>query len=79
MSPLARFGVRLIERYQRAGGGLARFAVDCNFEPSCSEYTRQAILIHGALSGMRLGALRICRCKDRSAVGKKYDPVPPRE
>lgn len=78
MSPLAKLLVQAIERYQRAGGGRATFAVDCNFEPSCSEYARQAIAVHGALHGMRLGALRICRCNDRNAVAKRHDPVPAR-
>jgi hypothetical protein len=78
MSPLAKLCVRAIERYQRSGGGLAKFAVDCNFEPSCSEYTRQAIVVHGALNGMRMGAQRICRCTDRDAVTKRHDPVPTR-
>ena len=78
MSPLAKLLVRAIERYQRAGGGRAQFFVDCNFEPSCSEYARQAIVVHGALNGMRLGALRICRCNDRNAVAKRHDPVPAR-
>lgn len=78
MSPLARLLVRAIERYQRAGGGRAKFLVDCNFEPSCSEYARQAIARHGAFNGMRLGARRICRCTDRDAVAKRHDPVPAR-
>lgn len=78
MSPLARLCVRLIERYQRAGGGRAKFAVDCNFEPSCSEYARQAIGMHGAWTGMRMGVARICRCNDRHAVSKRPDPVPSR-
>jgi putative component of membrane protein insertase Oxa1/YidC/SpoIIIJ protein YidD len=78
MSPLARWCVRRIERYQRSGGGLARFAVDCNFEPSCSEYARQAIATHGALTGMGMGLLRICRCRDRNGVAKTHDPVPTR-
>lgn len=76
MSPLAKLLVRAIERYQKAGGGQTQFLVDCNFEPSCSEYARQAIAVHGALAGMRMGALRICRCKDRDAATKRHDPVP---
>jgi putative component of membrane protein insertase Oxa1/YidC/SpoIIIJ protein YidD len=78
MSPLAKLLVRAIERYQRAGGGQAKFLVDCNFKPSCSEYARQAIVVHGALNGMRMGAQRICRCTDRNAVAKRIDPVPAR-
>ncbi len=71
---LARLLVRLIERYQTRGGGL-RYNVDCNFEPSCSEYMRQALLRHGAARGLRLGFARICRCTERDAVARRSDPV----
>mgnify|MGYP006278196969 CR=1 len=46
----------------------------CIYTPSCSEYTRQAILKFG-LRGIMVGALRVGRC-----VGSLYeggeDPVP---
>jgi putative membrane protein insertion efficiency factor len=47
----------------------------CRFQPSCSEYARQAILSFGLLGGARLALLRICRCHPfyRGAV---YDPLP---
>ena len=28
----------------------------CRFTPSCSEYTRQALLMHGPIKGLALGA-----------------------
>lgn len=34
----------------------------CPFYPSCSEYSRRAILKHGVLHGIVLGAWRILRC-----------------
>jgi putative membrane protein insertion efficiency factor len=34
----------------------------CRFYPSCSEYTKQAVLAHGAIKGLLLGAARILRC-----------------
>lgn len=46
----------------------------CRFQPSCSEYTRQAIVKYGFLQGSAMGAWRICRCHPWSAGG--YDPVP---
>lgn len=34
----------------------------CRFYPSCSQYAKQAIEKHGLVSGMRLSAVRICKC-----------------
>jgi putative membrane protein insertion efficiency factor len=46
----------------------------CRYEPSCSEYTGQAIEKYGLLQGARLGVLRILRCHPWSQGGK--DEVP---
>ena len=40
--------------------GLARGA--CRFYPTCSEYTKEAVLSHGAVAGIFLGTKRILRC-----------------
>ncbi len=47
----------------------------CSFEPSCSEYAREAIAIHGPLAGLGLGLRRIARCHPWGGSG--WDPVPP--
>ena len=48
----------------------------CRFEPSCSEYARQAILLHGVIRGSFLSLWRILRCQP-FYHGPVYDPVPP--
>ena len=46
----------------------------CRFEPTCSEYMRQAIVKYGVIKGVWLGVKRICRCHPGNPGG--YDPVP---
>ena len=46
----------------------------CRFMPSCSEYTAEALILHGPLKGGLLGLRRICRCRPFVTWG--YDPVP---
>ena len=45
----------------------------CKYEPTCSEYTKQAIEKYGAIKGTIKGAKRILRCKPFSKGG--YDPL----
>ena len=78
MSVLARLAVGLIEGYQRRGGGARLLGVACNFTPSCSEYTRQAILRFGFRRGVVLGWRRLRRCNRRDQLETMADPVPDR-
>lgn len=77
MHGLQRALVAAITRYQQRGGGREQFRVECNFEPSCSEYAKQAISHCGVLKGVRLTVNRIGRCCDRDQVTRTIDPFVP--
>lgn len=63
----------LVRGYQLCLSGLKPAC--CRFQPSCSEYARQALLSHGLLCGARLALLRLLRCHPFYR-GPVYDPVP---
>ncbi|HHY17797.1 MAG TPA: membrane protein insertion efficiency factor YidD [Firmicutes bacterium] len=46
----------------------------CRYYPTCSEYARQAVVIHGPLKGVILAIWRVLRCNPFSPGG--HDPVP---
>lgn len=49
----------------------------CRFKPTCSQYTLEALKIHGLFKGGFLGAKRILSCNPWGRRG--YDPVPPKK
>ncbi|MDO4747816.1 MAG: membrane protein insertion efficiency factor YidD [Eubacteriales bacterium] len=70
---MKKFFISLIRFYQRhisphLGQG------KCKYTPTCSEYTLEALQVHGTLKGLALGIWRILRCNPFSKGG--YDPVP---
>ena len=67
-----RLLLALIWAYQRLLSPL--FAGSCRFEPSCSEYARQAVILHGPLRGSLLSLWRLLRCQPYCRGG--HDPVP---
>lgn len=66
--------IRAINRYQALGGGRRFFAVDCNFNPTCSEYTKQAVSDLGVWRGASVGWQRIRRCSENDLTQKIDDP-----
>jgi putative membrane protein insertion efficiency factor len=48
--------------------------VSCRYVPSCSEYTAEAVALHGFFYGAALGLWRLLRCNPFTHGG--YDPVP---
>lgn len=73
MSPAARLLSALVVAYQWTLGAV--LGGQCRFEPSCSQYARQALARHGALRGSVLAIRRILRCHPWHEGG--LDPVPP--
>lgn len=68
---LKKILIKLIKIYQF----FSRFTPPvCRFQPTCSNYTIQAIEKFGILKGGYLGFKRILRCHPYSKGG--YDPVP---
>ena len=68
----ARVLSALIRGYQLALRPILPAA--CRFEPSCSEYAREALAGHGLLRGGWLALRRIGRCHPFHPGG--YDPPP---
>lgn len=64
--------IGLIRGYQRWVSPL--LAPSCRFQPTCSQYAKEAIERHGALRGGWLSLRRIGRCHPFGGSG--HDPVP---
>lgn len=71
-SIMKEFFVKSIEFYQKYIGPIK--GNTCRFYPTCSEYTKEAIIKYGIFKGSWLGIKRILRCNPFNPGG--YDPVP---
>ncbi|WP_081990163.1 membrane protein insertion efficiency factor YidD [Psychroserpens sp. Hel_I_66] len=49
----------------------------CRFQPTCSQYTKEALEKHGLWKGGRLSIIRIFSCHPWGRSG--YDPVPEKD
>ncbi len=65
-----RIALWLIVAYQKTP---LRSHSSCVFIPTCSEYTKEAIIKYGVFSGSRRGFLRILRCHPWQK--NHYDPL----
>lgn len=68
---LERFMIRIIRIYQTFLSPL--HPPTCRFYPTCSSYTRDAIVRFGPIRGLWMGIRRIFRCHPWHPGG--YDPV----
>jgi len=46
----------------------------CRYTPTCSEYSKEAIIQHGIVKGVYLSMMRIIKCNPWGGHGE--DPVP---
>ena len=69
------FVLFLIGKYRSTGGRKRWFGVECNFEPTCSTYTYEAIGKYGLYAGLKFGISRIRSCSQKDSVCKCIDPV----
>ncbi len=72
-NPVAFVMVALIRAYRVVG---AARPSPCRFDPTCSAYGLEAVLVHGAAKGGWLTARRIVSCRPGGRMG--WDPVPAR-
>jgi len=67
---MKKFLIRLINLYQKIP---TRAHFSCVFIPTCSEYTKEAILKYGSIIGIYKGFIRILRCHPWQK--NHYDPL----
>lgn len=48
--------------------------MSCRFHPTCSDYAKDALTIHGFVRGLGLALWRLARCNPWNPGG--FDPVP---
>ena len=61
----------IIKIYQKLFSGVS--VRRCRFYPTCSQYAKEAITMHGAIKGTHLAIKRILKCHPFNPGG--YDPV----
>ncbi len=69
---MKRLALGLIRLYQQTISRV--LPPSCRFEPTCSQYTYEAITRFGIFRGTWLGIKRLSRCHPFNEGG--YDPVP---
>lgn len=77
MNPVQHILLALLRFYRWAISPVLGFLAGgtiCRFDPSCSQYSMEAIQKHGAMRGLWLTVRRLGRCHPWGGCG--HDPVP---
>jgi len=72
---LAKVYVASVHLYQHAGRPLLEGRVRCRFNPTCSNYSEEAVEKYGLAKGLMLTASRLWRCRSSVPLGT-VDRVP---
>lgn len=70
-----RLYVGLVRLYQAHGRPLLPDGVQCRYHPSCSDYSLEAVQVHGIRRGVVLTSRRVLSCTSAVEPGT-LDPVP---
>jgi len=73
----SRVYVAGVHAYQAVGRPLLAGRIQCRYEPTCSEYSVEAVRRFGIRRGLEMSLRRIRACKTDVPLGT-YDPVPER-
>jgi len=71
----ARGYIAAVRVYQKIGRPILAGRVVCRYQPTCSDYSIEAVRRYGILRGVRLTIARINSC-NRSVPSGTSDPVP---
>jgi|APSaa5957512535_1039671.scaffolds.fasta_scaffold197529_1 uncharacterized protein len=62
MKKIGLFIILIYQKFLRETLVSLGFASDCCFIPTCSEYTKEAVIKYGFLKGLYFGVKRVSRC-----------------
>jgi putative membrane protein insertion efficiency factor len=71
---LARVYVASVHAYQRIGRPILSGRIQCRYQPTCSEYSIEAVQRHGLIKGLRMTERRLASCTKAVPLGT-VDPV----
>lgn len=67
--------VKAVRLYQKYGRPVTSRYIQCRYRPTCSEYSLQAVEMHGIRHGLVLTYRRLASCTTAVPLGTE-DPVP---